>query len=184
MRTRISTVLGTVAAAALLAACGSDAETTAQDHNAADVSFATEMIPHHRQALEMAEMASTRASSPDVVQLAEEIAGAQDPEIETMSGWLEAWGEPVPEEMGGMEMGGMPGMMSEEQMRALEGASGAAFDEMFLEMMIEHHTGAIQMAQTEQSDGQYPEAIDLAEQIEEGQTAEVETMQDLLGTNE
>lgn len=83
-----------------------------------------------------------------------------------------------------MDMGGMPGMMSEEQMQALEGASGAAFDEMFLEMMIEHHTGAIQMAQTEQSDGQYPEAIDLAEQIEEGQTAEVETMQDLLGTNE
>ncbi len=83
-----------------------------------------------------------------------------------------------------MDMGGMPGMMSEEQMQALEGASGAAFDEMFLEMMIEHHTGAIQMAQTEQSDGQYPEAIDLAEQIEEGQTAELETMQALLGTNE
>lgn len=184
MRTRISTVLGTVAAVALLAACGSDAGTTAQDHNAADVSFATEMIPHHRQALDMAEMASTRASSPDVAQLAEEIAGAQDPELETMSGWLEEWGEPVPEEMSGMDMGGMPGMMSEEQMQDLERSTGAAFDEMFLEMMIEHHTGAIQMAKTEQSEGQYPEAIELAEQIEEGQTAELETMQALLGTNE
>lgn len=184
MNTRITCVLGAVVAAALLGACGSDAETSAEDHNASDVTFATEMIPHHRQALEMAEMASTRASNPEVVQLAEEIAGAQDPEIETMSGWLEAWGESVPEEMGGMDMGGMPGMMSEEQMQALEGSTGAAFDEMFLEMMIEHHTGAIQMAQTQQSDGQYPEAIELAEQIEEGQTAEVETMQDLLGTNE
>lgn len=185
MRTRITPVLGAIAAAVLLSACGSDAEPAAEDHNAADVTFATDMIPHHRQALEMADMAGTLAGSPEVQQLADQIADAQDPEIETMSGWLEGWGEAVPEDdMGGMDMGGMPGMMSEEQMQDLEAASGPAFDQMFLEMMIEHHTGAIQMAQTEQADGQYAEAIELAAQIEEGQTAEVETMQDLLGTNE
>ncbi len=57
------------------------------------------------------------------------------------------------------------------------------FDEMFLEMMIEHHTGAIQMAQTEQSEGLYAEAIELAEQIESTQRDELETMQNLSGTN-
>lgn len=184
MNARITASLGAVAAAALLAACGSDADNSAENHNAADVTFATEMIPHHLQAVEMSEMAATRASRSEVLQLAEEIAGAQGPEIETMSGWLEAWGEPVPEGMDGMDMAGMPGMMSEEQMQALGEASGPAFDEMFLEMMIEHHTGAIQMAQTEQSEGQYSEAIDLAAQIEEAQKAEVETMQNLLATNE
>jgi len=184
MRTRISTILGAIAATTVLAACGSDADPAAADHNAADVTFATEMIPHHRQAVEMAEMAATRAESPEVLQLAEEIAGAQEPEIETMSGWLEAWDEPVPEEMDGMDHGGMTGMMSEEQMQALEAATGAAFDEMFLEMMIEHHTGAIQMAQTEQKDGQYADAVELAAQIEEAQQAEIETMRELLGTNE
>jgi len=184
-RTRILTTIGAFTATALLAACGgSDAETSAQDHNSADVTFATDMIPHHRQAVQMAEMAATRAESPEVLELAEEIAGAQEPEIETMSGWLEEWEEPLPEEMGGMDMGGMPGMMSEEQMQGLEEASGLAYDEMFLEMMIEHHTGAIQMAQTEQSEGLYAEAIELAEQIESAQRDEIETMQDLLGTNE
>jgi uncharacterized protein (DUF305 family) len=183
MRTRLITSIGAIAAAALLAACGGDAATSAEDHNAADVTFATEMIPHHRQAVGMAEMAVTRAESPEVLRLAEEIAGAQEPEIETMSGWLEEWGEPLPDEMGGMDMGGMPGMMSEEQMQGLEEAEGRSFDEMFLEMMIEHHTGAIQMAQTEQSEGLYPEAIELAEQIESAQRDEIETMQELTGTN-
>ncbi|MBA3367580.1 MAG: DUF305 domain-containing protein [Geodermatophilaceae bacterium] len=167
----------------MLAACGGDVETSAEDHNAADVTFATDMIPHHRQAVEMAEMAATRAENPEVLQLAEEIAGAQEPEIETMSGWLEEWGEPLPDEMGGMDMGGMPGMMSEERMQGLGEANGMTFDELFLEMMIEHHTGAIQMAQTEQSEGLYAEAIELAEQIEATQRDELETMQNLSGTN-
>ncbi len=178
MRTRLTTI-GAFAATALLAACGSDAATSAEDHNAADVTFATDMIPHHRQAVEMAGMAAARAESPEVLQLAEEIAGAQEPEIETMTGWLEEWGEPVPDEMGGMDMGGMPGMMSEERMQGLEEANGMTFDEMFLEMMIEHHAGAIQMAQTEQSEGLYAEAIELAEQIESAQRDELETMQEL-----
>ncbi len=182
MRTHINAILGAIAATTLLAGCSSNADIAAADHNAADVTFATEMIPHHRQAVEMAEMASTRASSPEVLQLAEDIAGAQEPEIETMTEWLESWGEPVPEAMGGMDHGGMTGMMSEEQMQALEAATGAAFDRMFLEMMIEHHTGAIQMAQTEQSDGQYAEAIELARQIEDAQRAEIETMEHLLET--
>jgi hypothetical protein len=79
---------------------------------------------------------------------------------ETMTGWLESWGEGVPDSImggndhGAMDHGDMPGMMSEEQMATLEDASGAEFDELFLRMMIEHHEGAIEMAQIEQADGE------------------------------
>ncbi len=124
--------------------------------------------------------AESRSDNPDVLGLASAIRGAQDPEIQTMSGWLEQWGEPVPGEMDGMDRGGMPGMMSEQEMADLEAASGTSFDKMFLESMILHHTGAVQMAQAQQADGQYADAVDLAEQIEQSQTAEIETMEGLL----
>ena len=153
----------------------------AGDFNDADVTFASDMIPHHRQALEMAELAETRAEAVEVKDLAEKIKGAQDPEIELMSGWLTAWGEPVPEAMGAHDMNGsMLGMMSSEDMDALMVASGADFDQMFLTMMIEHHQGAVEMSQTENSDGSNPEAIALAEQIESAQTEEIATMEALL----
>lgn len=151
------------------------------DFNDADVTFATDMIPHHRQAVEMAELAETRAESQEVKDLAAQIEAAQDPEIETMTGWLTAWGQPIPEDMTGMDMSGsMPGMMSMEDMQNLENASGAEFDQMFLTMMIEHHQGAIEMAKTEQTDGSNEAAIQLAEDIEAAQTTEITTMEGLL----
>ncbi len=176
MHMRALVMLNAVLATALLVSCGG----SDNDHNAADVTFATDMIPHHQQAVQMAELAESRASNPEVLTLAAEILDAQGPEIETMSGWLEEWDEPVPEGMGGMDHGDMPGMMSEEMMTDLDAASGMNFDEMFLEMMIDHHTGAVEMAQTEQADGQYAEAVELAEEIEASQTAEIETMEALL----
>ncbi|PUA80782.1 DUF305 domain-containing protein [Nocardioides currus] len=181
-----------VALGLALAACGGDdrgSGATSGDHNDQDVSFATEMIPHHAQAVQMSEMAVENAANQEVKALAEDISTAQGPEIETMSSWLETWGEDVPGtggDMDGMDHGGMdgvedmPGMMSFDEMDELEAASGSAFDEMFLSMMIEHHEGAIEMAQTEQADGEYPDAIDLAETIEETQTAEIETMKELI----
>ena len=81
-------------------------------------------------------------------------------------------------------MGDMPGMLTDEQLADLEAAAGPAFDEMFLEAMIDHHTGAIQMAQTEQEGGAFAEAIDLAEQIEQAQTEEIDRMRALLADNE
>lgn len=164
----------------------SPSETTVSDFNDADVTFATDMIPHHRQAVEMAKLADTRAKSPEVKDLAMKIMNAQDPEIQTMSGWLRTWGKPVPSDsqsMGGMDMGGasaMPGMMSSDDMDKLMNASGANFDQMFLTMMIEHHSGAIEMAKTEQTDGKNAETIALAQQIEQAQTDEITTMQALL----
>jgi uncharacterized protein (DUF305 family) len=149
--------------------------------NDADVMFAQMMIPHHEQAVEMAELADGRSSDPEVKDLAAKIKAAQEPEIQTMRGWLTAWGMPMPS--GDMDHGmdhGMPGMMSGEQMAKLEAAKGAAFDRLFSELMIEHHNGAIEMARTEQDQGTNPEAKELAKTIETAQQAEVAQMQRIL----
>ena len=154
--------------------------------NNADVTFVQGMIPHHRGALEMAQLAEGRAEDPRVLDLASRIEAAQQPEIETMTGWLEAWGEPVPEEgdggMGGMDHGSMDmgDMGMDMDMSALENASGAEFDRMWLEMMIVHHRGAVEMAETEIADGSNPDAIALAEEIADSQAAEIEEMETLL----
>ncbi|MER6974519.1 DUF305 domain-containing protein [Nocardioides sp. NPDC057767] len=185
---RKALMAATLAAALVtLVACGSeDNSATSTDHNDADVTFAQQMIPHHQQAIEMAEIAETRAESQEVKDLAADIEAAQGPEIETMTGWLESWGEDVPDEgMPGMDHGDMSsdemtGMMSEEDMTELENASGAEFDQMFITMMIEHHEGAIEMAQTEQADGEFPDAKAMAADIETAQTEEIKTMQALL----
>jgi len=154
-------------------------------HNDADVAFAQNMIPHHRQAVEMADLAAGRSQNPQVLDLAARIGGAQAPEIQTMTGWLQQWGAEVPSEggmMGGDHTGraGMGGMMTPDQMGQLGQANGAGFDRMFLQMMTEHHTGAIAMANTELTDGQNTAAKDLAQQIITAQQAEITEMKELL----
>lgn len=164
---------------------GDEAVESTGDFNDADVTFAQQMIPHHEQATEMAGLAEGRTQNPDVLALAEQIAAAQGPEIETMQGWLEDWGAEGVDHTAmdhGGGMGGMDGMMSEEDMAALEAASGAEFDEAFLTMMIEHHQGAVEMARAEEQDGQNPDAVALASQIVADQTAEISTMQELLAS--
>lgn len=152
--------------------------------NDADVMFAQMMVPHHRQAVEMADLAPTRANDPELKDLAAKIKAAQDPEIATMTGWLTAWGKPTgaPQghDMHGTSPSGMPGMADEEQMNKLKAAKGTEFDKMFAQMMIDHHKGAIEMAKTEQADGANPEAKALAAKIEADQAAEVQTLQKIL----
>lgn len=187
-----------VAAVLGLAACAGDtgdADTDAgsggssSQFNDADVAFAQGMIPHHQQAVQMAELAADRAASDEVRQLAEDIEAAQGPEIQAMTDLLEAWGQDVPSgsmdhgDMGsGDPSGGMPGMMPEDEMTMLEDADGADFDRMFLEMMIRHHEGAIDMARTEQANGENPDAVALAEKIARDQEAEIAMMKQLLGS--
>lgn len=162
-------------------AAGASASADAVGHNDADVEFAQGMIPHHQQAVEMAELAATRAANPQVKDLAAKIATAQAPEITIMSGWLTAWGAPMPSpESGHDSHGSMPGMMSDADMAGLEKAGGAEFDQMFLDMMIRHHEGALRMATTEQQQGQQPDAKALAKKIEADQTAEIAQMKTLL----
>lgn len=158
----------------------------AGQHNQADVAFAQGMIPHHRQAIVMAEMAENHASSGDVKALAEKIKKAQAPEIDTMTAWLNAWGEPVPPGMSGTGHGsptGMPGMMTDRQMDDLRGMTGSPFDRMFLTMMIAHHEGAIDMAGTEKKQGRYGPAKQLADSIITSQTAEIARMRTMLGSS-
>ena len=197
MKRRIGSLTAALVAALVLTGCGSsdsggDTSGAADSgkFNDADVAFAQSMIPHHEQAVEMATMAKEQASSPEVKALAGKIEAAQGPEIETLKGWLEDWGQeesPDSEEgMEGMDHGSegtdMPGMMTDEDMTALENATGAEFDKMFLTMMIEHHNGAIDMAKTEQSDGSNADAKALAEKIEADQTAEIAEMEKLLAS--
>lgn len=172
-----------------LAACGGEDDTSTApnaEFNDADVTFATEMIPHHQQAVEMAELAADRAQSPEVQQLAEDIEAAQGPEIETMTQWLKDWGQETPSgsmdhgDMGQGDSQEMPGMMDEAQMTQLMKSNGATFDQMFLQMMVEHHEAAIEMARTEQANGENADAIALAEQIESDQEAEIAKMEELL----
>ena len=192
MKRLFSLLAFAIVATLTFAACGSDnASSSSSDggekFNDADVTFAQSMIPHHQQAVEMAKMAQMHASTPEVKELADQIEAAQGPEIATMTDWLKAWGEDVPTgsgDMGGMDhdmgSGDMPGMMSEDDMKKLDAATGAEFDRMFLTMMSDHHAGAIEMAKTEQSDGQNPDAVALAKKIETDQAAELAQMKDLL----
>ncbi|MEV6025251.1 DUF305 domain-containing protein [Streptomyces sp. NPDC052036] len=160
-------------------------------HNAYDVTFAQEMIPHHRQAVTMAGLASSRAKSQQVKNLAAKIEKAQDPEIETMSGWLRAWGEKVPSGvasameggMPGMDHAGssMPGMMSDADLDKLAKLSGDAFDTAFLKMMVGHHQGALAMARTEQAKGAHGPARAMAQSIVTSQSAEITEMNRMLG---
>jgi uncharacterized protein (DUF305 family) len=213
---RLAACLGAAALAVALAACGSSAgghdmgsmggadgasrsaspststspsssaATTAGDHNDADVTFAQDMVVHHEGAIAMAELATDRAGDQRVKDLAARIRAAQGPEVQQMTGWLQAWGEPSSGSTGSTEgmdhsqHGGAMGMMTEEQTAQLSAATGTTFDRMFLEMMVVHHQGAVEMAQQERTAGVSPEATALAGSVVTSQTAEIAEMQQLL----
>ncbi len=157
-------------------------------HNQADIAFVHGMIPHHSQAVAMAKQAPAQAENAQVEALAARIEQAQGPEIAQMRGFLAAWGAPENPHGGGMsgvghsQISGMTGMMTEAQMRQLGHARGAAFDRTFLQMMIEHHKGAVEMARTELGSGQNPQAKQLAQTIIDAQQSEIAEMQQLLTT--
>lgn len=181
-----------------VAGCGDDAgedtgpERSATEHDAADVRFATDMVQHHAQALAMVDLTLGRDLDPGLAALAEEIRAAQAPEIETMVDWLTQWGEPVPETVrdhANSHSGGhgdapghdLPGMMSPQQMAELEAARGAEFERLFLELMVEHHRGAIEMAETQVAEGRFLPAVRLAERIAAAQKKEIAAMERMLG---
>lgn len=175
---------GALAAALTLTAAACAGEPSAEaEHNDADTAFAQMMIVHHQGAIEMAELAVERASSPEVKELASGIAAAQQPEIDTMTGWLKEWGEPVEPDTGhgGMDHGGMEmdGMDQAEAMSELSALTGPDFDREFLRLMTAHHEGAVEMSRTEVSNGANAAAIDLANTIIDAQTKEIEEMSQL-----
>ena len=204
-RTRLLATAGAALAVVVLAGCSSDHNSMSGTshgaspstsgtpsygpaatgpHNAQDITFATDMIPHHTQAVEMAEMALTRETDAGVKALAAQIKGAQAPEIAQMGGWLRGWGSTIPTgsgmsgHRGGMTAGN--GMMSSDEMTQLDAASGNEFAKLFLTGMTQHHRGAVAMAKTELAAGQSSEAKALASEIITAQNTEIATMAELL----
>ena len=164
----------------------SDVVSDAADFNEADVAFAQSMIPHHREAVEMAEMALApqAEAGAEIRALATQIQGAQDPEIEQMTNLLESWGAPV--DMTGMEgmddMEGMEDTMSAEEMASLSAMSGSDFDSVWALQMIEHHEGAVSMAQEVKASGSNAEVLALADAIIAGQQVEIDQMNAFTGS--
>lgn len=150
----------------------------------ADTEFAQMMVVHHEGALEMAGFAAQEATTEEVRALAERIEAAQQPEIDLMTGWLQEWGQDMPHDadMGGMDHGGMDmdGMDQEGAMAELRGLSGVDVDRRFLELMIEHHRGAVEMAETQRAAGENADAVELAGRIIDDQQAEITEMERLL----
>ncbi|MGU3432503.1 DUF305 domain-containing protein [Actinomycetes bacterium M1A6_2h] len=204
MRTKIMASFAAVAAGAIvLAGCSNDSSmdmgstsstssapsssstTASAQFNDADVMFAQMMYPHHAQAVQMADMVAGRTDNADITALASQISAAQQPEMDQMTAWLAEWGRPAPSSdmgsMSGMDHRSGNGMMTPQDMDALMAASGEEFDRQWLTLMIAHHTGAIEMANTEIADGSNPDALEMARGIVASQQQEIDTMKSLLG---
>jgi uncharacterized protein (DUF305 family) len=189
-RLRRGAVAATLAAAAVLGGCSEAADdpatatATAQTFNDADVKFAQTMVPHHEQAVEMADAVLAKSDvDPEVTALAQKIKDTQGPEMTTMTGLLAAWNKPLIPDHGAEadeHHWDAEGMLTPEEMQELAAADGPAAQELFLEGMIEHHEGAVAMVQDEIDNGENAEAQRLAQAIKDGQTAEIVVMEKLL----
>ncbi len=210
---RIAALLSALVLAVFLSACSSPASDGHTDHvhpggeettvivgepaafNAADIAFATDMIPHHQQAVDMSALVPDRSTNPAVIALAQQISAAQEPEINTLKVFLVQWrgGEddsstPSTDAMPGMDHSGhsgssMSGMVDEATMAQLGTLKGTEFDKLWLQSMISHHEGAIEMSKTELAGGTNADAKQLAQTIIDAQQAELGQMQEMLGAN-
>ncbi|PRX43863.1 uncharacterized protein (DUF305 family) [Prauserella shujinwangii] len=149
------------------------------DHNRSDVAFAQEMVPHHEQAVVAAELALERTADPAIQDLARRITSVQDPETKQLMALLTMWGETV-------TPGGASGehdhshLMTEETFQELQQATAAEFDELWLRTMIEHHQGAVEIAEAQLRDGNDSLASIHAREIADRQRQEVTEMTALL----
>lgn len=175
----------------------SSSATVLNGYNSQDVTFLVDMVAHHQQAIDMAEMVPSHTNNAQVKALATKIEAAQGPEIAKMNAWLAEWDETPAtgsESHGsghgssGMDHGGStssanpmgPGMMSAAQMADLESKSGAEFDRMWLTMMIAHHEGAVTMSEQELTQGENAQVKALAQEIINAQAKEIAEMQEML----
>jgi len=189
-RTKTLLISATAIVATLtLAGCADTAGNTSSDSSSSsesavfndqDVMFAQMMLPHHEQAVEMSDMFIAKGDSvdSDVLALAETIKDEQGPEIDQLTTWLDDWGQDTSASMDHS----MDGMMSESDMTALDDAEGAEASRLFLEQMTEHHKGAVGMAQQEVDGGENPDAVEMAKNIVESQTAQIDQMNALLSS--
>lgn len=163
----------------------SSSSSAASAHNDQDVMFAQQMLPHHKQAVEMSDMLLAKGSDvdADVVTLAKQIKAEQGPEITSLTSWLKQWGEPTEmSSMSGMDHSSMSGMMSDSDMDALDSASPADAGKLFLQQMVEHHSSAVDMAGTEVDKGKNTDAVAMATSIVSSQTEQINQMKDMLAS--
>ena len=201
MPRRVAAALAVLAAALFLSSCSSPAGSSGDGHtghqhadqpvitaqpagyNADDVAFATTMIPHHQQAVELSEMAPDRSTNAELITLAQQISAAQQPEINAMKVFLVQWsdgaGNPTSSHAGHGNT--MQGMVDAATMTELAARSGAEFDQLWLESMISHHQGAIEMAKAEIANGDNVDAKALATNIVTTHEAEIGQMKQMLG---
>jgi uncharacterized protein (DUF305 family) len=195
--TRLLAVLAAFAAALFLSSCSSAKTDGQTDHsqsdepvitgqpagyNADDVAFATNMIPHHQQAVDLSALVPDRSTNAELVALAQQISAAQQPEINVMKVFLVQWNENPDTNSGHAGHGDtMAGMVDAATMTKLQSLNGAEFDKLWLESMISHHQGAIEMAKAEIANGDNVDAKALAKNIVTAQEAEIGQMKQMLG---
>jgi uncharacterized protein (DUF305 family) len=136
------------------------------------------MYPHHAQAVDMAKLVPSRSQNRQLIDLAATVEQAQAPEMRQFAELLRSFGKSAPATGMGHDM---PGMMSNDQLTGLANSSGPDFDRMWLQMMIQHHQGALDMANTELASGVNTDAKTLAQAIITAQQAEIQQMQGMLG---
>ena len=165
------------------------ADTGQARHTEADVRFMQRMIAHHAQALAMASLVRTRSSRQDMRLLARRIDVSQRDEIDAMRRWLGRRGQQVPDTSKEHDRHGaagdilMPGMLTDDELAQLEKTTGAAFDRLFLQLMIRHHEGALTMVAelfATPGAGQEPELFGFASDVDSDQRAEIGRMRALL----
>ena len=188
---RAVAVLAVLAAAALVSACGgptrpqnSPASTQSNQpasHNLADVAFAANMLPHHQQGLDLAAMVPSHTGNADLIKFASGIAGSQQPEIKTLKGFLVQWSAKADADTRGPANTDMTGMVDQATMTKLGSLQGADFDKLWLQSMISHHQGAVDMAHTEISNGVNTDAVTMAKHMVSTQQGEIDQMKKMLG---
>lgn len=177
-----------LAAVAAVASCSTgNADSAASPgprFNKADITFAQTMIPHHEQAVDMSDRILAKTGVNDeVTAVAQQIKNAQGPEITTLTGLLTAWNQPlIPDHSAESDEHhwAAEGMLTPEDVQAIDAAGAPTSQRLFLQGMIQHHKGAVTMVQDEIDEGENPDAVQLAQTIKDGQTAEIQTMTKLL----
>jgi uncharacterized protein (DUF305 family) len=161
-----------------LTACATEEQTASPESgefSGPDVAFLRDMIPHHEEAVVMAELVPERTERQELVELAEDIVGSQTTEVEQMRDLLERSGADQPDADG--DHGGHDDALTEEELGALSALEGTPFDLAFLDLMIAHHRSAVRDAQDVLDRGDNPEVRILAESIIAEQEAELERME-------
>ena len=151
-------------------------------YTVADVEFMQGMIAHHAQAIYMSRLAASHGATPKLLKLANKIDQSQVAEIRIMQQWLRSNGQTAPDTSSWRTMR-MAGMLTDDQIKALDDAKGVEFDRAFLEYMIQHHEGALQMVKDLFATPRAGQEVDVnvfANDVVSVQTAEIGAMRQML----